>query len=266
MRGVSTSTSIMKGEDGKGLPLEEALDGIAAAGFEQIELSRRHKDLDDVVPKVSRSGLRVWSVHGTLGGQAISSSETERRQAVEQACRHLDIAAAFAPCPYVIHYLNRVHDPAAGVAFRKSVAELHEVAAPLGITLAVETAPDKVSNERFPDSVELTAFVRSFDSPLVGVCLDVNHANLGEDLGAVIEHCRGLIANIHVSDNHGVTEDHLLPGEGSIDLPAAMLAIHQAGYAGPLNLECRYPGTPPKEVLVGMRRWAEAVLKSIHAA
>ena len=263
MKGVSTSTSILKGTPESPMPLEEVLARIAEAGFAQVELSRRNKDYAAAVPAVEKSGVKVWSVHGNLGFKSVSADESERRQSVEDEKPRLEMAAAFAPCPYVIHYLDRFHDPAAGRSFRKSVEELHRLAEPLGLALAVETAPDKVANERFPDSGELTEFVRSFRSPFVGVCLDVNHANLGEDLFAVIENCRGIIADIHVSDNRGVTEDHLLPGEGIIDLPGAMRAIHEAGYAGPLNLECRYPGDPPKEVLVKMRVWAEGVLATL---
>ena len=263
MKGVSTSTSILKGTPEAPMPFDEVLGRIAEAGYEQIEVSRRHKDFVQAAQAAERSGLKVWSVHGNLGGDAVSSDESVRKQAVEQERVRLEEAAGFAPCPYVVHYLDRFHDPAAGRAFRKSIEELHRAAEPLGIAIAIETVPDKVANERFPDSAETTGFVRSFNSPFMGMCLDVNHANLGEDLFAVIKNCNGIIADIHVSDNHGVTEDHLLPGEGSIDLPGAMRAIHEAGYAGPLNLECRYPGDPPKEVLVRMRKWAEGILEAI---
>jgi len=264
VKGVSCSTTIYgpKGKDV--LPFMTALEGLAEAGFEFIEISRKHNDLTAHVGAIASLGLKVWSVHGTFGGGHLFDDEARRRQCVENEIVHMRDSAPFAPCPYVLHYTSRLNDPRAAVAFRKSTEELVPAAEELNLTLAVETVPDKVQNERFPDSKEVTDFARSFNHPLVQVTLDVNHSNLAEDLMDVVKNCDGIISDIHVSDNNGEYEDHLPPGEGIIDLPAVMQAIHDAGYTGPLNLECHTPDYPTQAELVGLREWAEGVVAGLR--
>ena len=238
---ISISTTIFKTSSKEICSFEEGVAMCAEAGFRWLELSRKHSGLTAREAFLDSLGMRVWAVHGTLGLDAASSDEAIRRRSVELELAKMEDSAVFAPCPYVIHYLNRSHDPAVGKAFRKSVEELVAKAIELGLLLAIETVPHKPSNERYPDSAEVAEFARSFDSPNVGVCVDVNHSNLNEELLQVARNCSGLISNIHVSDNHGEWEDHLPPGEGIIDFPAVLTALRDNGYEGPCNVECHVP-------------------------
>lgn len=42
---------------------------------------------------------------------------------------------------------------------------------------------------------------------------------------------------LHIIDNDGVSDSHLLPGEGSIPLAAVLAEIRQAGYDGQATIE-----------------------------
>ena len=172
----------------------------------------------------------------------------------------LERAAEFAPCPYVVHYLDRFNDPRRGVAFRRSIEELMGHAERLGLTLAIETVPDKPSNERYPLCREVAGLVRSLDSPRAAVCVDLNHSNLAENLSDAIADCSGTIATIHVSDNHGECEEHLPPGQGATDFAAAFAALRAAGYTGAVNLECHFGAHPTVADLQELRKWAEGML------
>ena len=253
----SISTAILITPGMEPPSLADGLQLIGEAGFSFIEFARRSGDPEQAAETIADCGLRVWSVHGGLGGGAISTEETERRATVEREVVRLESAAEFAPCPYVIHYLDRTHDRAKKEAYRRSVEELLREAERLDITLAVETAPDKAANERYPDSREIAAFVRSFDSPHLSICIDLNHSNLAEDLPEVAANCAGLISTVHVSDNHGEYEDHLPPGQGIIDYEGAFAALRTAGYTGPVNIECHVDGPPTVEKLRSLRRWAD---------
>ena len=91
------------------------------------------------------------------------------------------------------------------------------------------------------------------------VCMDLNHSSLRENLETAAAGCAELIANIHVSDNRGEKEDHLIPGEGVLDFVPAMRALRAAGYSGPVNLECHLPSPPDVATLVRLRKWAEHI-------
>jgi sugar phosphate isomerase/epimerase len=245
------------------LPLETALCGLAEAGYTCVELSRKHRELSANADRIASLGLRVRAVHGTLGVGHVFNDETTRREGVQKEILRMHESAPFAPCPYVLHYTCRATDPRATIAYRRSIEELVPTAQALRLTLAIETVPDKFSNERYANSREVADFARSFQDPLVRVCFDVNHSNLGEALADAIANCDGVITTIHVSDNHGETEDHLPPGEGAIDLPAAMQALAAAGYQGPLNMEFHTPGYPTQDTLTAARRWAEAAVAGL---
>ena len=77
---------------------------------------------------------------------------------------------------------------------------------------------------------------------------DVNHANLHEDVLDAVTDCGGLIRHIHVSDNHGHREEHLVPGQGIIDLKAVIGKIYGTAYNGPCNFEFGFPkGLVPEQ-------------------
>jgi sugar phosphate isomerase/epimerase len=71
----------------------------------------------------------------------------------------------------------------------------------------------------------------------VGVCLDVGHAHMTVGVSGAISTLGGRIASTHIHDNHGVKDEHLWPGEGSIDWPATMNALGKLPTPPALTLE-----------------------------
>jgi len=180
--------------------------------------------------------------------------EDERRLAVAEEVSWMETTAELGSCPYVVHYLPRFHDPRRRESFQRSIEDLQKRALALGLVLAIETAPYKPQhNERYPDSREIADFVRAFNCPSVQMTIDVNHSNLHEDLETVCDNCHGLIANVHISDNHGSWEDHLPPGEGIIDFAKTFQALRRNGYTGPCNLECKLHQEPDVQNLTALR-------------
>jgi sugar phosphate isomerase/epimerase len=59
----------------------------------------------------------------------------------------------------------------------------------------------------------------------VGVCLDLGHAHIAPGTAEAIAILDGRIASVHVHDNHAVKDEHLWPGDGTIDWPATAKAI-----------------------------------------
>ena len=111
-----------------------------------------------------------------------------------------------------------------------------------GFIFCMENAPYKPEyDERFPPVAEIVEFVRSFGEDRMFITFDLNHANLHEDPVEVAAYCASLVRHIHVSDNHGFREEHLIPGKGCIDLAAILTALYRNGYNGPCNLEMGFP-------------------------
>jgi sugar phosphate isomerase/epimerase len=100
------------------------------------------------------------------------------------------------------------------------------------VWIAVEVIPNGLSR-----AGSLVHFVDEVDRPDVGICLDFGHAHLDGDLMDTIDVVSEHLAAVHVHDNRGRADDHLVPFEGTIDWPSALTGIQKVGYDGPLMLE-----------------------------
>jgi sugar phosphate isomerase/epimerase len=98
-------------------------------------------------------------------------------------------------------------------------------------------------NRRFPRLggriSELLKFVRSFNSDLIGLCIDTGHANISEGnrMNQLIEECGKTLWHVHTSDNFGRNDDHLPPGAATIDWEKFYQSLNNINYAGTVLLE-----------------------------
>jgi len=243
----------------------EHLVEIAAHGFTAVEVfaTKTHFDYHD--PKAV-SQLAEWlddtrlvlnSFHAPIcaslvngvWGESFSTAvgdEGRRRKALDEA-RAAVALAAVVPYKYLVVHLGV---PTLGgvattgdnsrQAARRSIEELHEVAAAAGVTLALEVIPNPLSSaEALVHLIE-----EELDLPDVGICLDVGHAFIMGDLVEAIETCSGHLMTTHLHDNHGKSDDHLVPFDGGIDWPAALLGMQKIGYDGAWIFEVADTGAP----------------------
>lgn len=88
----------------------------------------------------------------------------------------------------------------------------------------------------------------------LGICIDIGHANQSVDAGRhpvtnYLERYKGQLRHLHLHDNCGESDDHFLPGEGTVDWPAVLDVLQRIGYSGTAAFESRQPGvTPPENV------------------
>ena len=74
--------------------------------------------------------------------------------------------------------------------------------------------------------------------PGLRLTLDVGHAHLTEESApAAIRQCAPEIVNVHLEGMRHDRHEHLLPGEGDLDLVAVVSALREIDYRGPANLE-----------------------------
>ncbi len=93
---------------------------------------------------------------------------------------------------------------------------------------------------------EVSALFEAIPSPNLQLLLDTGHIQVtakrsGEDpvayLRAHFERFGDRITHIHLDDNDGVADSHLLPGEGEVDLHAMMAVLKDFSYGAWLSLE-----------------------------
>lgn len=85
---------------------------------------------------------------------------------------------------------------------------------------------------------ELCALCDAFSSPLIGICYDFGHANLtGGFPRQNLAYIGKRLKAVHVQDNDGVKDQHLMPFFGHINWTEAMTGLAECGYAGDLTYE-----------------------------
>ena len=106
------------------------------------------------------------------------------------------------------------------------------------VLLLVEPEPDLLieSSDQF---LELADRV---DSPMFGLNFDVGHFYcVGESLPHTVRKLHRFTRHYHLEDIAASrVHEHLIPGQGAIDFPALLRAIHQTTYDGWLTVEL-YP-------------------------
>ena len=229
---------------------------IAAHGFEAVEVfaTRTHLDyhnpsvVSDLQQWLAEAGLELYSVHAPIsdrygGGRhgelmSIASADAKARAlAMAEVERALQIARRIPLKVLVVHLgWPRTQTRFGGSnrdAARRSVEELFLLAEPLGVRIAVEV----ISNDLSRAGSLVHLIEEDLESAEAGICLDFGHANLDGDLVDAIEIVSGHLAALHVHDNLGRADDHLMPFEGTIDWPAALTAVQKVGYDGPMIFE-----------------------------
>ena len=75
-----------------------------------------------------------------------------------------------------------------------------------------------IENSMDIDAGPIKALMRAVNDERVGVCLDIGHANYSSiPIRQWFEELGEWIGYIHLSDNKGVYDDHIMLGEGTID-------------------------------------------------
>jgi sugar phosphate isomerase/epimerase len=229
---------------------------IAGYGFETIELfaTRSHFDYrsDAAVADLGRwlgdTGLRLNSVHAPItdvfGGpgprttysNAVTASD-RREAAVRETEAALGIAKRIPFDVLVLHLgsptsMKNADDNHRGAATR-SLDEICQLAEPLGVRVAVEVIPNRLS-----DAAALVAILENeLDGSRTGICLDFGHAHLMGDVADAVETVAEHIIATHVHDNHGREDEHLVPYRGSIDWDQALVTMQKIGYEGTYLME-----------------------------
>jgi len=177
-------------------------------------------------------GFVLESLHApfVLTSDLSSSDNSVRSKAVDRLKLALDDAVEIE-IPIVIIHAHRRGDPAQLSAQGcRSFAELVEAAVRSDVRLAVENTLDS--------NGPLEWILSEFPAEHVGLCYDSGHDQLGPgqtfDLLGRWGH---RLLTTHIHDNRGEADDHLPPGEGTIDWQGFAQAFPWESYQGNFMLE-----------------------------
>ncbi len=241
--------------------VSQAVEGCVRHGIPSIALWR-HKieetGLDACVRLVRDAGLHVSSV--CRGGLFPSADATARQKKIEENYRAVDEAAALHADSLV---LVVGADPAVSLAdgrkmVEDGVAALVPYARTCGVKLGLEPLHPMYAAERcvLNTAAQALELASAYTAQEVGLILDVFHIWWDPQVWDSIARSAGRIYGFHVNDWLAPLPDMLMGrgmmGDGVIDSHKLRLAVDQAGYDGPIEVEIFNQGiwdSDPDQVL-----------------
>jgi sugar phosphate isomerase/epimerase len=225
-------------------PFDDDLRTYAAAGVEGIgiwEFKLPDRDDAETVEVVRASGLAVTncvpSVPSILPmpGFDEPADPAERVELLRASIRRL---AAFEPASIVC----LTGSPGNREALVEGIRALADEAERAGVAIGLEPM-QPLFHADWTHATTIEAALDLLDeagADGVGIIFDTWHVWNDDDvLEDIAEHCDRFVA-VHVSDWREPTRswaDRVLPGDGSIDLPAIARALDEAGWRGWYDLE-----------------------------
>ena len=170
-------------------------------------------------------GDNIWLSH---------SIEENRKIAIEKFKGYLEICKLINAKVVVIHD----EEPLGGIEpYIRSLREIVRISRRDGIKVAIENAR---TNPFF--LLDLISGVEG-----VGLTLDLGHANIqlgGDGTLRFMEKAMERIIHLHVHDNHGIYDEHLVPGDGSLNYGEIMQKLKEINFDGMAVLELSWDIDP----------------------
>jgi len=232
------------------------LDKLASGGAAAIELFalRGHFDYEDrqqlreiaswfnSQPDVAFRSMHAPMFAGSLREQDspplnVAGRERKERIAAMDEIKRAIAVAESVPFRYLVLHLGVSGDTFDEHKFEgalTSIEHLRAFAAPLGVRLLLENIPNELTTPE-----RLVEIIRTLHYDDVGVCLDTGHAHMAPGVERAMEPLLPYIRSVHVHDNNGDSDEHLWPGQGSIDWKRTMELLRTAPEAPALVLEVK---------------------------
>jgi sugar phosphate isomerase/epimerase len=132
--------------------------------------------------------------------------------------------AEHIPLRYLIVHLGERDDtwsPRTIEYAQTAIEHLSAFAGPLGVRVLVENLLNEASTAE-----HLITILEMGHLDRVGVCLDLGHAHIAGGVAESIAFLGKRIVSVHAHDNQGTKDEHLWPGDGSIDWTATSQALN----------------------------------------
>lgn len=289
---ISTSTNLVAFTPGRMRnPMEFCIAECAKGGYRVLDINfceamnpwsrMRDNDWEAYVKELARLGQQ-WGV--TFLQSHLPYYDIFRKEShdptMEMLIERSILASAMLGVRWAVTHPGTVYSsPDPGVSSHRNLEyySMHlETARKSGVGICLENdfgfVPGQPNRQLYCSDIrELVQLVDAFADPEhLAVCYDFGHANLvsgcnhRENLKMIGSRLRAL----HIQDNHGSVDEHLLPFHGNIDWKEAMAGLSDIGYQGDLTFEVqefgRFFPNDRKHLVVEYSRKIGSVLQDLY--
>jgi len=236
-------------------PLKEAVRRIVEAGYDGVEIwgGRPHaygddlsrSELKDVRSLIRDKGLEVSAfipAQFRYPTSLVSPKKKIRNESIDYIKESFSVAKFLGTnmvtvCPGHTLFGQSFED--GWGLLKESLGRLVEYAQQYEITLLLEPAHEMESDLVITvnDALKIIQEIRE---NRIGVLLDTGHCAVNKEvLADCIENLAGsgCVFHIHLDDNNGVMDEHLIPGRGKIDFIPFLRELKRVNYEGFLTVE-----------------------------
>ncbi len=224
--------------------VDEALDGIARAGFRHVELTAVEGWTEHVRLDAPQAEVRARLAHYGLEATALSGhSDLTTPEGVEYALRAIRWCADFGLPIMSTAIGGHSSQEENESAFLEGIGRVADAADAAGIVVALEIHGDIMATGALTvpllDRIGRDCIQVAYDT---ANCEFYGDTAAADDIGSVA----GRLGNAHLKDKRGGAKVWDFPaiGSGHVDFAAVKAAFDAAGYTGPMSVELEFQGEP----------------------
>jgi L-ribulose-5-phosphate 3-epimerase len=227
--------------------LDEALEGIAGAGFKYVELSAvrgwtEHVPLEatdaqiaEIKAKLNRLGLKASALSG--------HSDLTTAEGVVDGKKAVDLCTKLGLSLMVTAIGGHYSEDEDKDSFMGYIHDLADYAAGQGVALALEVHGDIMASGQL--SIPLIKEINRDNVRInydTANCVFYGGVEAVDDLRPVVPY----LAHIHLKDTGGGQREWNFPAisEGRLDFDAILKLLDEEGYTGPFSVEIEFQGEP----------------------
>lgn len=233
---------------------EEKIDAVIEAGFKYIDLSMYTANENDellissdwednakrILAHTNNQGAIFVQAHSP-GGNPISG-DGKADELLEMTIRSIDVCGVLGIPNIVVH--SGPTGPGEKELFFEKNREFFRKLFPAmernNVNVLCENSTDKNMRGNYYSNSgkDMREFVEYVNHPLFHACWDTGHANCEgnqyDDIAVLGEHLYAL----HINDNTGHGDEHILPYLGTMNMDEVMNALLDIKYKGVFTFEC----------------------------
>jgi sugar phosphate isomerase/epimerase len=242
-------------------------------GFDSIDIFTDPLDIDVkerllIKRECDRAGLPIVSIACVAVG-LIDFNPSVQRFHLQRCRAYLDLACEYGAKNVLLvlgEYIweKQVIPPAeqwqTGV---RNLRELGKYAADLGVQIALELEPFKLSLVNDVDS--MVRFLDEVNHPAVRANIDVSHLQLSKVAPEELRRLKGKAIHVHLSDCDGKVHGDLPPGRGVVDFGPYLREIKALDIDGAVSIELEY-SPQPDQIVPWVREAYQATDRLMRAA
>ena len=229
---------------------EEKVKLICDAGFKYIDIDFSNIDVfmgsrwEDKAKKLNEYakslGAKFVQAHSPCSANPVVYDE-KREPFIEETKRSFEVCKILGIENMVVHN-GSVIGMDKKTFFEENEKFSHElfpIMEKTGVNMCIENSTVINMAERyfFFDGCDMREFIEKLNHPLLKACWDTGHANIENHHYKDIMDLGNHLTTIHVHDNNGRNDEHMMPYTGTMNFDELMCGLIDSGYKGYFTLE-----------------------------